>query len=58
MINKKIEELFKTIEKSEEYKNYLKIGEVLKRDQETMKLIDEIKKLQQKSVNIKISIKR
>ncbi|MBR3161734.1 MAG: YlbF family regulator [Bacilli bacterium] len=52
MINKKIEELFKTIEESEEYKKYLKIGEVLNSDKETMKLIEQIKKLQQKSVNM------
>lgn len=52
MIEKKIDELFQTIETSKEYQDYLNIGSVLESDQEITTLIDEIKKLQQKSVQL------
>ena len=52
MIEKKINELFETIENSNEYKSYLEIGKVLESDKEINTLIKEIKKLQQKSVNL------
>lgn len=55
MINKKIDELFETINDSEEYKAYKNIGEVLSRDEEINNLISEIKKLQQKSVHLEES---
>ena len=52
MIENKIDELFEAIENSNEYKSYLKIGKVLKEDSEINSLINDIKKLQQKSVNL------
>lgn len=52
MINNTIEDLFKTIEESDEYKKYLKIKNVLNSDEEIMKLIEEIKDLQKKSVRL------
>ena len=52
MINERIDDLFKTIETSDEYQKYLKIGEILNSDEEIKKLIQEIKELQQKSVNL------
>ena len=52
MINESINELFNAIKSSSEYKEYLNIGEVLKKDNELNELINEIKKLQKKSVNL------
>ncbi len=52
MINERIDDLFKTIETSDEYQKYLKIGEILNSDEEIKKLIKEIKELQQKSVHL------
>lgn len=52
MIEKKIDELFDTINASPEYQSYLKIGEVIEKDEEINKLITEIKELQQKSVRL------
>ena len=52
MINESINELFNTIKSSSEYREYLNIGEVLKKDNELNELIDEIKVLQKKSVNL------
>lgn len=52
MINKKIDELFETINASPEYKAYQNIGDVLAKDEEINNLISEIKKLQQKSVRL------
>ena len=52
MINNTIEDLFKTIEESDEYKKYLKIKNILNSDEEIMKLIEEIKDLQKKSVRL------
>ncbi|MBQ8681424.1 MAG: YlbF family regulator [Bacilli bacterium] len=52
MIEKKIDELFETINNSEEYQSYLNIGKVLEQDEEINNLIKEIKELQQKSVRL------
>ncbi len=52
MIENKIDELFNTIENSKEYKSYIKIGNILKEDKEINNLINEIKTLQKKSVNL------
>ena len=52
MINESIDDLFKTIKNSAEYKNYLKIGKIIEKDEEINTLIDEIKQLQQKSVKL------
>lgn len=52
MINNKLEDLFKAIEESSEYQNYLKIGEVLEEDEEIKKLINEIKSLQKEAVKL------
>ena len=52
MIENKINELFQTIENSQEYKSYLEIGKVLESDSEINTLIKDIKSLQQKSVNL------
>ena len=49
MIENKIDDLFKTIENSKEYQDYLKIGKSLEKDETINKLIEEIKELQQKS---------
>jgi len=49
MIKNKIDNLFETIENSKEYKDYLKIGDALSKNEEIMRLIDEIKRLQQES---------
>ena len=48
----KIEELFQTIEESNEYKSYLNIKNILDRNEEVKKLVNEIKRLQQKSVKL------
>lgn len=52
MIENKIDELFQAINESEEYKAYLNIGSVLEKDEEINSLVSEIKKLQQKSVQL------
>ena len=52
MIENRIEDLFNSIKNSYEYKEYLNIGEVIKKDEEINNLISEIKSLQQKSVNL------
>ncbi len=52
MIKKKIDELFQTIEESEEYQAYLNIGSVLEKDKEINTLVAEIKALQQRSVQL------
>ena len=49
MIKNKIDNLFKTIENSKEYQDYLKIGKSLEKDESINILIEEIKKLQQQS---------
>lgn len=52
MIKNKIDNLFNTIENSKEYKDYLKIGASLEKDESINKLIEEIKKLQQESTRL------
>ena len=52
MINERIDDLFLAIKNSSEYQEYLNIGEVMDKDSEIKRLVDEIKKLQQKSVNL------
>ena len=52
MIENKIDDLFKTIENSREYQDYLKIGDSLSKDASINELIDEIKKLQQESTEL------
>lgn len=49
MINKKIDELFKSINDSKEYQEYISILNVLKQDEDLVNLIDEIKVLQKKA---------
>lgn len=52
MINEKIDNLFRSIEESDEYKRYLEIGNLLESDEEINVLIKEIKTLQQRSVKL------
>ena len=52
MIENKIEELFQAINESEEYQAYLNIGSVLEKNEEINTLVNDIKKLQQKSVQL------
>lgn len=52
MIENKIDNLFKTIENSKEYQDYLKIGASLSKDSTINELINEIKKLQQESTKL------
>jgi len=52
MVNNSINELFETIKNSDEYKAYQNIGEVLNNNKEVNNLVNEIKKLQQKSVRL------
>ena len=48
----KVEELFQTIEESAEYKSYLNIAKILDNNKEIKSLVNEIKRLQQKSVKL------
>ena len=52
MINESIDNLFETISNSSLYREYLSITDVLKNDVEVNKLVNEIKQLQKKSVNL------
>lgn len=52
MIQTKIDELFQAINNSKEYQTYLKIESILENNHEIKQLVSEIKKLQQKSVNL------
>ena len=52
MIKESIDEIFNAIKNSNTYKEYISITSVLKKDKEVNKLVDEIKKLQKKSVNL------
>ena len=49
MINTSIEELFNEIENSNLYKEYKKMSDILSKDSEIKKLIDEIKELEKKA---------
>ena len=48
----KMEELFQAIKESKEYQSYLNIGRVIENDTEINDLVNEIKKLQKKSVEL------
>lgn len=52
MIENKIDELFQAISSSKEYQAYLNIGSVLEKNEEINNLVNEIKRLQQKSVQL------
>ncbi len=52
LLHHKIEELFQTIQDSREYQDYLNIGKTLENNEEINELVREIKKLQQKSVEL------
>ena len=45
----KLEELFNSIENSKEYKDYLKIRDIIDKDSEIKKLIEEIKELEREA---------
>ncbi len=49
MINSKLEELFKAIENSDTYKEYKKMEEILDKDSEIKKIIEEIKDLEREA---------
>ena len=49
MIESKLEELFNSIENSKLYKEYRSIKNILNKDEEIKKLIDEIKTLEKKA---------
>lgn len=49
MINNSLEELFNSIENSDLYKEYKKMSDILGKDKEIRKLIDEIKELEKKA---------
>ena len=49
MINSSLEELFNTIENSTLYKDYLKMKDILSKDNEIKLLIDEIKELEKQA---------
>ena len=49
MINSSLEELFNSIENSSLYKEYLKMKDILDKDSEIKKLIDEIKELEKEA---------
>lgn len=55
MINNKVNELFESINNSKEYQEYLKIKEVIEKDNNILSLINEIKALQQESVNLEFN---
>lgn len=52
MINERIDDLFEAIKNSHEYQEYLNIGKAMSNDSEISELINEIKGLQKKSVNL------
>ena len=49
MVNSSIEELFNSIENSSLYKRYKKMSEILSKDSNIKKLLDEIKSLEQEA---------
>ena len=49
LVESKLEELFKTIENSDTYREYLKMRDILNQDSEIKSLIEEIKELEQKA---------
>lgn len=55
MITSSVNSLFESINNSKEYQDYLKIKEVLEKDKSIISLIEEIKVLQQESVNLEFN---
>lgn len=51
-VRNKVDELFDAITSSSEYQAYLNIGSVLEKNEEVTALVEEIKTLQQKSVDL------
>ena len=49
MINNSIEELFESIENSNLYKEYKKMSDILDKDEEIKKIIEEIKELEKQA---------
>ena len=49
MIDNSLEELFKTIENSDLYKEYKEMEKILDKDKEIKKLLDEIKELEKEA---------
>ena len=49
MVNSSIEELFNSIENSSLYKRYKKMSEILSKDSDIKKILDEIKILEQEA---------
>ena len=49
MVNSSIEELFNSIENSSLYKRYKKMSEILSKDSNIKKILDEIKSLEQEA---------
>ena len=49
MVNSSIEELFNSIENSSLYKKYKKMSDILSKDSDIKKLLDEIKDLEKKA---------
>lgn len=49
MINSSISELFNSIENSELYKKYKKMSDILSKDDDIKKMLDEIKELEKKA---------
>lgn len=52
MIESSIEELFNSINDSSEYKEYKKIVEILAKNKDIMKMVEEIKVLQKEATNL------
>ena len=49
MVNSSIEELFNSIENSVLYKKYMKMNDILSKDENIRKLLDEIKELEKEA---------
>ena len=52
LLNKKIDDLFQAIHESSEYQEYVSICKVIDSSDEIQQLVNEIKRLQQKSVKL------
>ena len=49
MVNSSIEELFNSIENSSLYKRYMKMNDILSKDENIKKILDEIKELEKEA---------
>ena len=49
MVNSSIEDLFNSIENSSLYKRYMKMNDILSKDENIRKLLDEIKELEKEA---------